>query len=108
MPEEGIEHAYYRLYAFVKPDHLAEDWDRDRILNEINARGIPCFSGSCPEIYDEEAFARAGLRPEAPLTNAASLGETSLAFLVHPTLTEDDLRATFQAIGSVFAAATVK
>ena len=56
MPEEGIEHAYYRLYAFVDTDRLADGWDRDRIMNEINARGIPCFSGSCPEIYNEKAF----------------------------------------------------
>jgi dTDP-4-amino-4,6-dideoxygalactose transaminase len=108
MPEEDIEHAYYRLYAFVKPDRLAEGWDRDRIMNEINARGIPCFSGSCPEIYNERAFAETGLRPGAPLPNAAALGPSSLAFLVHPTLTEDDLHTTFQAIDSVFSAATVK
>jgi dTDP-4-amino-4,6-dideoxygalactose transaminase len=107
MPEEGIEHAYYRLYAFVKPDHLAEDWDRDRILNEINARGIPCFSGSCPEIYNERAFAEAGLRPGAPPPNTVALGPSSLAFLVHPTLTEEDLERIIQAINSVFSAATV-
>jgi dTDP-4-amino-4,6-dideoxygalactose transaminase len=108
MPEEDIEHAYYRLYAFVKPDRLAEGWDRDRIMNEINARGIPCFSGSCPEIYNERAFAEAGLRPGAPLPNAAALGPSSLAFLVHPTLTEDDLDRIIQAINSIFSAATVK
>jgi dTDP-4-amino-4,6-dideoxygalactose transaminase len=107
MPEEDIEHAYYRLYAFVKPDRLAEGWDRDRIMNEINARGIPCFSGSCPEIYNERAFAEAGLRPGAPLPNAAALGPSSLAFVVHPALAEDDLDKIIQAINSIFSAATV-
>lgn len=106
MPREDEKHAYYRLYAFVEPDGLAKGWDRDRIMNEIQSCGVPCFSGSCPEIYKEKAFERAGFRPEAPLPNAASLGNTSLAFLVHPTLTENDIRATRQIIGSVFAAAT--
>jgi dTDP-4-amino-4,6-dideoxygalactose transaminase len=106
MPREEEKHAYYRLYAFVESDGLADGWDRDRILTEIQSLGVSCFSGSCPEIYNEKAFERAGLRPKAPLPNAASLAETSLAFLVHPTLTEDDIRATCQAIGSVFAVAT--
>jgi dTDP-4-amino-4,6-dideoxygalactose transaminase len=106
LPGTDFRHAYYRLYAFVEPDGLADGWDRDRILKEIQSLGVSCFSGSCPEIYNEKAFERAGLRPKAPLPNAASLAETSLAFLVHPTLTEDDIRATCQTIDSVFAAAT--
>ncbi len=105
-PEDGIEHAYYRLYAFVNSDRLADGWDRDRIMNEINARGIPCFSGSCPEIYNEKAFANAGLRPDAPLPNAAALGPTCLAFLVHPTLTSEDLDRSCSAIDEVLSVAS--
>jgi dTDP-4-amino-4,6-dideoxygalactose transaminase len=106
LPRESETHAYYRLYAFVEPESLAKGWDRDRVMTEIKSFGVPCFSGSCPEIYNEKAFESVGLRPPAPLPNAASLGETSLAFLVHPTLTEDDIRTIRQAIGSVFAAVT--
>lgn len=107
MPGRDVEHAYYRLYGFLDPEALATGWDRDRIMAEIQANGVPCFSGSCPEIYNEKAFEQAGLRPAEPLPNAASLGSTSLAFLVHPTLSEDDLVAICQAIESVFSAATV-
>jgi dTDP-4-amino-4,6-dideoxygalactose transaminase len=107
MPEEGVEHAFYRLYAFVDPDLLADGWNRDRIMSEINTRGIPCFSGSCPEIYNEKAFEAAGLRPSTPLPVAQSLGPRSLAFLVHPTLTDDDLDRTCAAIDEVMSIATV-
>ena len=106
LPDERFGHAFYRLYAFVDPDGLAEGWNRDRIMGEINLSGVPCFSGSCPEIYNEKAFEQAGLRPAEPLPTAASLGSTSLAFLVHPTLSEHDLVTTCQAIESVFSAAT--
>jgi dTDP-4-amino-4,6-dideoxygalactose transaminase len=107
VPGKGVEHAYYRLYGFVDPGALATGWDRDRIMAELQGHGVPCFSDSCPEVYNEKAFEHAGLRPAEPLPNAASLGSTSLAFLVHPTLSDNDLVAICQAIESVFSAATV-
>lgn len=105
-PGADVGHACYRLYAFVEPEHLAEGWDRDRIMNEINARGVPCFSGSCPEIYNENAFLYNDLQPEAPLPVAHSLGPLSLAFLVHPTLTDPDLDRVRETIGGVLERAT--
>ena len=106
MPGDDIRHAYYRLYAFVVPENLKSGWNRDRIMSEINALGIPCFVGSCPEIYNEKAFEKAGLKPDKPLPNAHALGLTSLAFLVHPTQTEDDLERTCDAISRVLEQAT--
>ena len=103
MPDAQTQHAYYRLYAFADNNWLKEGWSRDRLMNEINALGVPCFSGSCPEIYNEKAFEAAGLRPGVPLPNAASLGPTSLAFLVHPTLTADDMQRTCDAISTVMS-----
>ena len=106
LPDDQIQHAYYRLYAFVRSGALADGWDRDRIMHEINALGVPCFSGSCPEIYNEKAFEVTGLQPAIPLTNAASIGPKSLAFLVHPTLTSDDIQKTCDTISTVMSAAT--
>ena len=91
LPPPGITHAWYRLYAFVRPDRLAPGWDRDRILAEIGARGFPAFSGSCSEIYREGCFAAEGLHPAEPLPTARALGETSLAFLVDPTWSDPDI-----------------
>jgi dTDP-4-amino-4,6-dideoxygalactose transaminase len=106
LPDAQIQHAFYRLYALVDADSLAAGWNRDRISEEINARGVPCFSGSCPEIYNEQAFEMAGLRPDAPMPNAARLGPRSLAFLVHPTLTNADIERMCDVIQEVMSAAT--
>ncbi|MCG3860929.1 DegT/DnrJ/EryC1/StrS aminotransferase family protein [Psychrobacter sp. Ps5] len=95
-------HAYYKLYVYVQPDNLPKEWSRDRIIQEINDLGVPCFSGSASEVYLEKAFDNTGLRPESRLPVAKQLGETSLMFLVHPTLTEDEIKQTVQAIDSVF------
>ena len=100
-PGNEIEHAWYKAYVFVRPDRLAPDWSRDRIMTEIAAAGVPCFSGSCPEMYLEKAFVDLGLGPEAPLPVAHALGETSLMFLVHPTLTAAELDYSCEVLARV-------
>ncbi|HXX92763.1 MAG TPA: DegT/DnrJ/EryC1/StrS aminotransferase family protein [Planctomycetota bacterium] len=83
-----VGHAYYKFYAFVRPERLKADWSRDRIVEEVSKAGVPCFTGSCGEVYLEKAFEVAGLRPARRLPVARELGETSLMFLVHPTISE--------------------
>lgn len=99
-------HAAYKCYLFVEPQRLAVGWDRDRILAEINARGVPCFCGSCSEVYLEKAFDNTGLRPAERLPVARELGETSLMFLVHPTLTDAEIDKTCAVLADVMTAAT--
>jgi dTDP-4-amino-4,6-dideoxygalactose transaminase len=89
-----VTHAWYRFYAFVRPERLAFGWTRDRIIQEINARGVPCFHGSASEVYLEAAFDGTGWRPAERLPVARALGETSIAFLVHPTLTDAEIDKT--------------
>jgi dTDP-4-amino-4,6-dideoxygalactose transaminase len=96
-----IEHAAYKAYVFVEPDKLHSGWDRDKIMAEINALGVPCFSGSCSEVYLEKAFEKSGLQPESRSPNAKELGETSLMFLVHPTLDQSEIDKTCRAIETV-------
>jgi dTDP-4-amino-4,6-dideoxygalactose transaminase len=98
-------HAWYKFYAFVEPDRLKEGWDRFRVKETISAEGIPCYSGSCPEIYLEKAFVAAGMGPAERLPVARELGETSLMFLVHPTLADADMADAVQATRKVMAAA---
>ena len=100
VPEE-FEHAYYKYYVFVRPEKLREGWDRDRVMNAIVAEGIPCFSGSCSEIYLEKAFVKAGIGPGRRLPFAREAGETSLMFLVHPSLGADEMRDTCRAVEKV-------
>lgn len=99
-----IDHAAYKCYLFVEPHKLAPGWTRDRILAEINAAGVPCFIGSCSEVYLEKAFEGSGFVPEEPLPVARHLGETSLMFLVHPTLSEQEITKTCDIIGRVVRA----
>lgn len=100
-----IEHAAYKCYVFVEPEQLRDGWSRDRIMHEINARDVPCYSGSCSEVYLEKAFDDTGLRPAARLPVARELGETSLMFLVHPTLSAGELARTCTVIHEVAALA---
>lgn len=103
VPPEEIGHAYYKYYVFVRPEMLKDGWDRDRIMAAVNAEGIPCFSGSCSEIYLEKAFD--GIRPDERLPVAKELGETSLMFLVHPTLNAADMKDTCLAVEKVMSVA---
>jgi dTDP-4-amino-4,6-dideoxygalactose transaminase len=98
---DWAEHAAYRAYVFVEPPALKTGWDRDRIMSEINQRGVPCYSGSCSEIYLEKAFDNTNWRPAERLPVARELGETSLMFLVHPTLESRHMDTTCEVLTKV-------
>lgn len=105
VPEPSAHelHAYYKFYSFVEPRRLRQGWSRDRILAELDKRGIPGLSGSCPEIYREQAFDGFGYET---LPVARSLGETSIMHLVHPTLTASDLSRVIDSMREICAAAS--
>jgi len=86
-----MAHACYKHYCFIRPEKLKDGWTRDRIVSEIVEKGVPCFQGSCSEVYLEKAFDNTGWRPEQSLPVAKELGETSLMFLVHPTLNQSEI-----------------
>ena len=104
-PAQDIEHAYYKYYAFVRPERLRRNWSRDRIMAALSEKEVPCFSGSCSEIYLEKAFPTEW-RPDCHFPVAKELGETGLMFLVHPTLTASDMQQTANAVTDVMNAAT--
>ena len=92
-----IEHAAYKCYIFV--NGVVEL--RDKMIADINEKGVPCYSGSCSEVYLEKAFDNTGFRPKERLPVAKELGETSLMFLVHPTLTEGEIQKTCDVLTEV-------
>lgn len=96
-----ITHAYYRQYTFIRPERLASGWTRDKFIEAIESRGVPCLHGSASEVYLERAFDGTSWRPAERLPNAKALGETSIAFLVHPTLTDDEVQQCCDAIDAV-------
>lgn len=91
-PPEHVRHAYYRFYVYVDITRLRAGWSRDRIVGEVTSLGVPCFSGSCSEIYRERAFDGTGLRPSKELPVAKELGESSIALPVHPTLRAEHMQ----------------
>jgi dTDP-4-amino-4,6-dideoxygalactose transaminase len=105
LPDE-IEHAHYKCYVYVDDDGLAPGWSRDRIVAEINKHGVPCYQGSCSEVYLERAFDGTSFRPPMRLPNARELGESSVMFLVHPTLTGVEIDKTCTVIDSVLSEAS--
>jgi len=92
-----IEHAAYKCCIFVKGGVEL----RDKMMMEINEKGVPCYSGSCSEVYLEKAFDNTGFRPKERLPVAKELGETSLMFLVHPTLTKEEIQKTCDVLTEV-------
>ena len=100
---EDIDHAAYKCYVFVDEEAFDEPVAalRDRIMNAVVAEEVPCFSGSCSEVYLEKAFTDLGLGPKERLPVAKSLGESALMFLVHPTLTEAEIEKTCEVLRRV-------
>lgn len=102
-----IGHAWYKFHAFVRPEALKPDWDRSRIIHAINAEGAPCYGGGCSEVYREKAFTDRGLAPRERFPVARKLGETSLVFPVHPTLSRAAIEYTASTVEKVLSAATL-
>lgn len=107
-PTLDFGHAYYKFYAYAVPEMLMSGWSRDRIMTELTAIGVPCTVGSCSEIYLEKAFENTGLQPSERLPIAKELGETSLMFLVHPTLTEEQMHLVADAVEYVMRRAILQ
>ncbi|HEY8605380.1 DegT/DnrJ/EryC1/StrS aminotransferase family protein [Tsuneonella suprasediminis] len=107
LPGEAIIHAFYRLYAFVRPSGLKEGWTRDRIVTTAVAKGAPLYQGTCSEVYLEKAFDNTPFRPEPHLPVAHQLGETSLMFLTHPTLTDSEVSQVCDIVATILDEASI-
>lgn len=102
----GCVHAQYKCYVYLRPELLRVGWDRDRVINAIEAKGVPCYQGSCSEVYLEKAFDGTHWRPTERLPIARELGDTAMMFLVHPTLTDAEIQRTCDAITEVMIEAS--
>ena len=102
----NVLHSFYRFYAYLVPASLKPGWTRDRIVAAVAESGARVFSGSCSEIYRERAFENLNWAPGDSLPVARELGETSLAFLVHPTMRDEHAHAACDAIEAVIRQAT--
>ncbi len=105
VPADWLGHAYCRYSVFIRPGKLKDEWNRDLILAELNARGMPCSAGGSGELYLEQAFPNAWRRLER-LPVARDLGETSLTFLVHPPLGDAQMQFSARCLGDVLRLAS--
>lgn len=96
-----IDHAHYKCYVFIDEEKLPPSWSRDQLINELTKKEVPCYQGSCSEVYLEHAFIGTSWVPETRLVNAKRLGETSLMFLIHPTLTDEDNKKLREVLSSI-------
>ncbi len=116
VPQAHAGHAWYKLYAYVEPERLKADWSRNRIMQAAADEGVPCMQGICPEVYLEKAFQYSGqwsvvsgqakdggqrAEDSDRLPIAKELGETSLMFLVHPTLGRKEMEETVRVVREV-------
>ncbi len=111
IPPDYIYHSYYKYYVFVEPEALKAGWGSTEILDALGEKGISCNSGICPEIYLESAFSKyphrlmASGRQVDTLPNARLLGDTSMMFQVHPTLTRENIDYVIDQVKAVMATA---
>ncbi len=106
VPPTDIYHSYYKFYTFLVPQFLRPDWNRERIIAGLSAKGIPCYSGSCSEIYLEKAFPN-HMRPTERLPRACQLGETGLMFQIDPTISEKQINLIAETLTQILQAASI-
>ena len=99
---KNIVHARYKYYAYIDTVKLKKGVTRDSIMNDFNKKGIPCFSGSCSEIYLEDAFKNKGYIYKKRHKIAKKLGETSIVFLVDPTKNVRDMENVCKVAKNIF------
>jgi dTDP-4-amino-4,6-dideoxygalactose transaminase len=95
LPDERFRHAYYRLNFYLRP---GAEGARDEIMARASEAGLRLFTGSCSEVYLEEAF-RDLPRPDLP--NARAMTKSSLAVEIHPTLRPDRLRLRAEKLAEI-------
>lgn len=106
--KQNCQHAFYKCYVYINENFLKPDWSRDKIIKEINKKNVPCFAGSCSEIYLEKTFDGYKKKPKERFFFSKLLGESSLMFLVHPYISKENMSLYLKVINNVLMRATIK
>lgn len=104
-PPENMRHSYYKYYVLLDPEGLADNWTRDRIVNDLNVKGVPARVGACPDISGEAAFANANISTANKRPHAAAIADYTIMLPVHPTLTEGNVAFMANALRTALEAA---
>ena len=97
VPAE-ITHAWYKFYLLLRPDMADPEAQRAQMIAQLMAKGIPCGTGSCPDMSLELGLDGLDLRRDGSLANAHALGRHTLMLLVDHTLDQDDMARIAEAL----------
>lgn len=90
-PRDHVDHAWYKYYVQLAgaDGSVAR---RSRIIARLRELGIPCGSGSCPDMSCEGAFSGHAVLRDGDLPVARALGDRTLMFPVDHTLDHKDMQ----------------
>ena len=97
-PPPGITHAWYKFYLLLRAHVKDPKARRAALIERLAERGIPCGTGSCPDMSMELALKSLDCRRDASLPNARALGERTVMLLVDHTLDEEDMAVMAEAL----------
>ena len=101
FPSKKYKSAWYRFYFFIKTDVKNYKKIRFKIIKNLKANNIKCYTGSCPEIYLEKSFRKLNNFKSLRLKNCKILGETSIALDINHTLKNSDHKKNILKIKTV-------
>jgi len=90
-PPAHAHHSFYKFTFQIDPAALKAGWDRDRIIADLAARGVPARVGGCPDIAREAAFGVPGFTSAVAHPSADWLAPRTIMLPVHPTLTDGNV-----------------
>ena len=82
----------------IRPEVSDPAARRGHIIADLMASGIPCGSGSCPDMSQELALKPFGCSRDGELASAHALGERTLALQVDHTLDQNDMKRIADAV----------
>jgi dTDP-4-amino-4,6-dideoxygalactose transaminase len=97
-PPPGIDHAWYKYYLMLAPGIANPAQERARIIARLQAEGVPCGSGSCPDMSRELGAAATRPRRDGDLDTAHRIGDRSIMLPVDHTLGAQDMERMAQAL----------
>ena len=82
--------AYYRFYVRINSKLLKNNWNTEKLINELNKKKIVCNFGACPLIYKEKIFVKEGYN--LSLNNAMKLSDNVISFMINPNIDSDYIK----------------
>lgn len=100
-PAAHVRPAWYKFYFRIDDRVLPKGLTRSDIIAGLMQLGIPCGSGSCPDMSREAAFEERAPRRDGDLANAHWLGARTIMFPVDHLLDQDDMMIFAEALKKV-------